>query len=139
MLYCSRVAGNFERKKKMAILILHIKKKWFDLILNGEKKEEYREIKPFWSKRLCHSWDVAGVRWSHQKERWDYKDFDEIEFRNGYGKASPRFRVKYNGLDVGPAQPEHGGELFDEDVFRLKLGEIVSFHFISEPAPPTGA
>ena len=29
------------------MLTLPIKKKWFDMILSGEKKEEYREIKPF--------------------------------------------------------------------------------------------
>ena len=28
------------------MLILPIKKKWFDMILSGEKREEYREIKP---------------------------------------------------------------------------------------------
>ena len=27
------------------MLTLSIKKKWFDMILSGEKKEEYREIK----------------------------------------------------------------------------------------------
>ena len=30
------------------MLTLPIKKKWFDMILSGEKKEEYREIKPYW-------------------------------------------------------------------------------------------
>ena len=34
------------------MLILPIKKKWFDMIKLGEKKEEYREIKPYWTKRL---------------------------------------------------------------------------------------
>lgn len=29
------------------MLILPIKRKWFDMILSGEKKEEYREIKPY--------------------------------------------------------------------------------------------
>ena len=33
-------------------LILPIKKKWFDMILSGEKKEEYREIKSYWEKRF---------------------------------------------------------------------------------------
>lgn len=35
---------------------LHItlKKKWFDMILSGEKKEEYREIKEYWINRLIH-------------------------------------------------------------------------------------
>ena len=34
------------------MLILPIKKKWYDMILSGEKKEEYREIKPYYTKRL---------------------------------------------------------------------------------------
>ena len=29
------------------MLILPIKKKWFDMIVSGEKKEEYREIKHY--------------------------------------------------------------------------------------------
>ena len=28
----------------MSMLVLPIKKKWFDMIASGEKKEEYREI-----------------------------------------------------------------------------------------------
>ena len=31
------------------MLTLPIKKKWFDMTLNGEKKEEYREIKPYYT------------------------------------------------------------------------------------------
>ncbi len=34
------------------ILHLNLKKMWFDLILCGEKKEEYREIKIYWLKRF---------------------------------------------------------------------------------------
>ena len=34
------------------MLVLPIKKKWFDMILSGEKKEEYREIKPYYDSRL---------------------------------------------------------------------------------------
>lgn len=30
----------------MKTLHLVLKKRWFDMILSGEKKEEYREIKP---------------------------------------------------------------------------------------------
>jgi len=33
-------------------LILPIKKKWFDMILSGDKKEEYRDMKPFYDKRI---------------------------------------------------------------------------------------
>ena len=46
-------------------LYLTLKKNWFDLILSGEKKEEYREIKPYWEKRLIG------------------KTYDKVIFRNG--------------------------------------------------------
>jgi len=37
------------------VLILPIKKKWLDMIFSGEKGDEYREIKPYWTVRI--------VRW----------------------------------------------------------------------------
>lgn len=36
----------------MKILELPLKKEWYDMIESGEKREEYREIKPHWSKRF---------------------------------------------------------------------------------------
>lgn len=40
------------------MLILPIKRKWFDMILPGEKKEEYRDIKPYYDTRLL---DASGI------------------------------------------------------------------------------
>lgn len=37
----------------MKTLTLSLKKKWYDMIASGEKKEEYREITEYWNKRLC--------------------------------------------------------------------------------------
>jgi ASC-1-like (ASCH) protein len=34
------------------MLIFPLKKEWFDKIKSGEKTIEYREVKPYWSKRL---------------------------------------------------------------------------------------
>jgi len=34
------------------MLTLPIKKKWFDMIASGEKKEEYREIKEYYEKTM---------------------------------------------------------------------------------------
>lgn len=36
-----------EAKKK--VLTLTISKEWYELIVAGEKNEEYREIKPYWA------------------------------------------------------------------------------------------
>ncbi|MBO6031875.1 MAG: hypothetical protein J6Q22_10580 [Prevotella sp.] len=43
--------------KKM--LVLPMKKKWFDMILSGKKKEEYREFKPYWNSRV-DNWEIAN-------------------------------------------------------------------------------
>lgn len=42
----------------MKVLDLILKGKWYDMIASGEKREEYREIKPYWNKRImkCYKW-----------------------------------------------------------------------------------
>lgn len=34
------------------MLTFNLKKQWFDKIKSGEKTHEYREVKPYWEKRL---------------------------------------------------------------------------------------
>lgn len=41
-----------KRFETMKILELPLKKEWYDMIECGEKREEYREVKPYWEKRL---------------------------------------------------------------------------------------
>ena len=36
------------------MLVLPIKKKWFEMIASGEKREEYREIKPYYDSRFMN-------------------------------------------------------------------------------------
>ena len=36
------------------MLTFNLKKEWFDKIKSGEKTHEYREVKPYWTKRLYH-------------------------------------------------------------------------------------
>ena len=54
------------------MLTLPIKKKWFDMIASGEKKEEYREIKPYYDSRFQRFGEPFVMR-----------------FRAGYSKESP--------------------------------------------------
>lgn len=77
------------------MLILSIKKKWFDMIKSGEKKEEYREIKPYWTKRLTNHlpmWETGIVK-----------------FRNGYGNNRPTIRCQVV-LYRGEGKEEWGAE-----------------------------
>ncbi len=71
----------------MKTLVLLIKKKWFDMIKSGEKKEEYVRNTAYWEKRL-----------------FDYKydrKIDCIEFRNGYGKNVPKITVELIDIRLG--------------------------------------
>ena len=81
------------------ILHLTLHRQWFDSIVKGEKTEEYREIKPYWSKR------ISG------------KEYDEIHFTNGYGKDKPFMRVEYKGYEVKT--------WLGTPVYALKLGKIL--------------
>ena len=64
----------------MKILHLTLKKKWFDKIASGRKTHEFRQVKPYWTKRL------------------EGKVFDVIRFRNGYSASAPVMLVEFTGL-----------------------------------------
>ena len=73
---------------KNRILHLTIMKKWFDEIASGKKKIEYREIKPYWTKRLF-------------SEKGNPIKYDFVFFRNGYSKNCPKMLVEFKGLKIG--------------------------------------
>lgn len=89
-------------KKEKKILHLTICKKWFDMIVAGTKKEEYREIKAYWAKRLttnceCY-YDVAN---EYYCGRIIYRPFTHVLFINGYSKNSPRIEKKIKEICIG--------------------------------------
>ena len=42
------------------VLTLTVSKQWFDMIVTGEKTEEYRKIKPYWASRLVNKQAESG-------------------------------------------------------------------------------
>lgn len=90
------------------MLILPIKKKWFDMIKSGEKKEEYREIKPYYASRFYNNYIESGVglEWILNNNPIVYR---EIIFRNGYRKDSPKI-ICYCYISKGYGEPELGAE-----------------------------
>lgn len=93
---------------EIKILYLTLKKKWFDMIASGEKKEEYREIKSWWKKRLIN----------------EDENFDVVVFRNGYSENAPTIGVEFKGLFLGYGKKEWGGGN-NKEVFVIKLGKIL--------------
>ena len=84
------------------MLILPMKKKWFDMILSGEKKQEYRESKPYWRTRV-NNWEVANGENSTESKSFREVVFHRqqpILFVNGYGSDAPRFIGWSNGYSL---------------------------------------
>lgn len=97
------------------ILHLTLKKQWFDMIASGVKKEEYREIKDYWIKRLK---DMSIKEPFHA-----FIPYDKIVFKNGYAKNAPTIVVEYKGIRIGYGNKEWGAD--DEVCFCIKLGDIL--------------
>jgi hypothetical protein len=95
----------------MATLTLTLKKKWFDMIKSGVKTEEYREIKPFWTKRLVRQViDYVDGRISIPDVP---REFDTLVFTLGYPKAddmSRRMVFKNPKVEIRTGNPEWGAE-----------------------------
>lgn len=109
------------------VLVLTLKKKWFDMIESGEKKEEYREVKEYWMTRL------AGVKGCGTGYNYTIlrdagfnelkQVYDSILFINGYSKTARRMEIECNGIIVDQGRKEWGAP--DYRVFVLKLGKRI--------------
>ena len=77
------------------VLHLNLYRKYFDQILKKEKIIEYRDITPYWSKRL------------------EGRHYDVIKFRNGYRKDAPEMIVEYKGMYIKDSE------------YAIELGNIL--------------
>lgn len=97
------------------MLTLPIRKKWFDMILSGEKKEEYREIKPYYTTRLSKIFNM-------------YNDIPldlgstDILFTNSYGYKVPSFIAEYH-LEKRTGKEEWGAEA-NKEYYVLVIEKI---------------
>ena len=91
------------------MLTLPIQRKWFDMILSGEKKEEYREIKEYYETRFQNLFGAVTIYPSSIfSDRSEYEllqgeavpeeirkdSMQEIIFRNGYSKDSKAIKAR---------------------------------------------
>ena len=106
-------------------LTLPIKKKWFDMILSSEKKEEYRDLTPYYKSRFRN---VFAMVPGTNSPAIDYPK--EVAFRNGYGKNAPEIIAKCN-LDIKKGKAEWGAEL-GKDYYVLTILEIVEVKNLKE-------
>ena len=87
------------------VLHLNLYRKYFDQILKGEKTTEYREVTPYWSKRL------------------EGRHYDVIQFRNGYAKIAPMMIVEFKGMGIVTFQTT--------PTYAIELGKILEIKNVS--------
>lgn len=129
--------------KQNIVLDLPLKKEWYEMIESGIKKEEYREIKPYWCNRLLYSYPL-GIKcyeghmfdcvtetnienplchsYKYLINKYGTRAYTHIRFRYGYTKRTMLFELK--GITIGKGKTEWGAPE-DKEVFILKLGDRI--------------
>lgn len=109
--------------KTKRVLTLTVSKQWFDMVVSGEKTEEYREIKPYWIKRLTINcevfYDVAAE--THCGEVL-YRPYTHVLFINGYRRDSPRIEKEIMSITID--RPKKGfcpDKWLDTEFFVIKF------------------
>ena len=92
-------------------MILPIQKRWFEMIKTGQKKEEYREIKPYYDSRFKNylSTNVPAL----------------VTFRNGYSNNSPSVKC-WCVINKGIGKVEWGA-IADKEYYVLKIISLVDY------------
>jgi len=94
-------------------LYLPIKTEWFDMILAGIKKEEYRRISKILTARL-HKKD--GTR----------KHYDSLVLTAGYGNQHPQLEIKLQHTRYGSTGRTEWGAVEGEEYYVFELGSIIA-------------
>ena len=104
------------------------------MISAGEKTEEYREIKPYWIKRLTTNCEVAyDVAAETYCGKVLYRPYTHVLFINGYRKDSPRIEKEIESITIG--KPKKGlcpDKWLDTEFFIIKFKWYESKEFTKE-------
>ena len=115
---------------KKKILTLNVSKQWFDMIVSGEKTEEYRVIKPYWASRLVNQKAESGEVLFDEFGGFcrvigepEYKTFTSVIFVKGYPKGNkPSIEKKIECIAIG--KPKKGlcpDKWLDTEFFIIKF------------------
>lgn len=133
-----------QNELQAATLHLVLKSYWYDLIASGEKTEEYREIKPYWEKRLLDYKRLSDYVDKNYKAMLLYdfivhgsfnphiddaphmfpRGYKKVIFRRGYHKDAPKMAFVINDICIGKGKIKWGAPT-DQEVFIIKLGERI--------------
>lgn len=103
----------------METLTTTIKRRWLKEIVAGTKKIEYREIKPYWIKRLI----VGESAFAQAFKRCPFK----LRLINGMSKDAPEVTVLIKKIDFGYQPWELDPTLSEDRLFRLHIAKVLSY------------
>jgi len=109
----------------MKNLHLPLQKKWFEMTKAGIKTEDYREITPYWVKRLIDTskeptWGINDFvrEFEYHGDELNFiskyaKKFDQNILTLGYPHRTDTDRIltlKHSGIEIRTGNPEWGAE-----------------------------
>jgi hypothetical protein len=100
----------------MKTLHLILKHKWYDMTASGVKKEEYREIKPYYSNRFFNN------------------DYTDAVLHRGYTNTT--IRKKIAGITIGIGNPAWGAPAGEVYIIKWKdYEEEIETNTVCNPRP----
>lgn len=104
------------------VLYLSVKKQWFDMIASGEKTEEYREVKHYWSIRFSE-WKFIMSNHGKRMDMVKRAPYTHVVFVNGRNpNADPTVEKKIESIYTG--YPKEGWcpkEMLGKKCWIIKL------------------
>jgi hypothetical protein len=119
---CTRAFLSTDKLKlRMNNLQLSLKTQWFEMTKAGVKKEDYRELTPYWYAILClydgqkkskKFWEFAPINsLSFDTSKVSFNEYKNNIMTLGYPKSDDIERIlklKHNGIKVGHGNTEWG-------------------------------
>ncbi len=127
----------------MQTLHLSLKRKWFEMTKAGIKTEDYREITPYWIKRLTRNdielsceeimYGLCALRDGYSEDHvydcygmW-FTPFTHNRMTLGYPSKDDTSRIitlEHKGIEIREGNPEWGAEV-GKLYFVIKHGNII--------------
>ena len=125
--------------KDSKTLHLVLKRKWWDMIASGEKKEEYREVCHYWAIRLLdeqYRWYSQNTDYPSDFDWWlfwklvtksiSFREYSKVCFHLGYTNTTMTFNIVEMSMGIGTEScKEEWGAEPNKHYFIIKLGERV--------------
>lgn len=114
----------------MKNLQMALKAKWFEMTKSGIKTEDYREITPYWIKRLAKQWNFLNddlTLWEQGNEMFKPIDFTQNTMTLGYPKSDDKEHIlilEHKGIEIRTGNPDWGAEP-DKLYFVIKHGVVL--------------